>query len=260
VLEGEPLQPVCWGDESGRSCGQWFLLPQQTTVKFEVKRSPPKKKKEKTEVPSFPEYPRTSPRAASRLSPRCNTQPPTMPLIVSEDEARGVNEQTASRFFAIPIEVRHPIYSQAYDLTAQHIQCVDQGYGGPRRFKFPPVETNTPSAAYTRFQLTPCVLDPTAIAEDVGESGLERNPCEPHDAKESEAVFQRRLLSSWGPHWACEELALNRGFDLRNDRRRARDLSSAMVACKKMSVAPIHSRRPLSANSSCAGTWTSSRS
>ncbi|KAK0617750.1 hypothetical protein B0T14DRAFT_525779 [Immersiella caudata] len=157
-----------------------------------------------------------------------------MPLTVWGDEACGVDEQRASRFFAIPIEVRHPIYSQAYDFAAQHIQCVDQGYGGSRRFKFPPVETDPPGAPYTRFRLTPCVLDPAAIAEDVGASGEERNPGEPYDAKESEAVFQRRLLSSWGPHWECEELALNRGFDLKSDRERSRDLSSAMMACKTM--------------------------
>ncbi|KAK4447188.1 hypothetical protein QBC34DRAFT_440199 [Podospora aff. communis PSN243] len=160
-----------------------------------------------------------------------------MPLIVSSGEACGVNQQEASIFLSFPIEIRHPIYSYAFGLLAgQHVQCVAEDYGGPRRFKFPTGETHDvhPRFDHTRFRLSPCILDPGAIAEDVGTCGDERDPRDPNDPKGSTAVFHRRLASTWGPHWACEELALNRGYDLRNDRRESLKLSSALRACKKM--------------------------
>jgi len=139
-----------------------------------------------------------------------------MPLIISKDEARTMNAQEGSRFFSIPIELRHAIYLNAFQFAERHLRCVTEKDGS------------------RCFRLTPCT-EPVMPSADAATNGWERNPSN----EWQDPIFQRRLASSWGPHWACEELALNLWYIDQQREENARNLCSALRVCKKMLVISI---------------------
>ena len=88
--------------------------------------------------------------------------------------------QLASGIFRIPIEIRRAIYADLINTAGIHITLSAQG----------------------GVQLTRC-LEPDLAAENVGD---ERRP--PGEWAPNRLIWARRVDSSWGPHWECEETAL----------------------------------------------------
>lgn len=148
-------------------------------------------------------------------------QSPIMSLIVSTEEACATDSQHASSFFAFPIELRRAVYAELFDLAGQHIQYIVGGDG------------------VHRFRLTPCTA-PTRSDEEERD-GSERNP-EKTLPFASGPIYQRRLLSSWGPHWMCEELAFHlqdgegstQAADEIGSASSGRGFYSALRVCKRM--------------------------
>lgn len=103
-----------------------------------------------------------------------------------------IDNQDASPLFNIPLELRRAIYVNLVDVSARHVYSV-AGSDGISRLRF-----------------TPCIA-PGAFDADYLD-GSERCP-EIHESDEripvAGPIFKRRLLSSWGPHWMCEELAFH---------------------------------------------------
>lgn len=108
-----------------------------------------------------------------------------MSLILSTEEARGVDNQDESIFFSIPIELRLAVYAHLFNISGLHIQFV--GRDGARQF-----------------MLTPCAAPP--ITDQRERDGKERDP---KISIFDKLKYKRRLSSSWGSHWMCEELAFH---------------------------------------------------
>jgi hypothetical protein len=103
-------------------------------------------------------------------------------------ETNCFNNQEESPFFSIPIELRNAVYEQLFDFRDQHVRSV-VGTDGTQQFL-----------------LTPCIAPP--ISDDEGRLGLERIPKNYSRSEDPRPMIMRRMASSWGPHWMCEELAL----------------------------------------------------
>ncbi|KAK4113247.1 hypothetical protein N656DRAFT_778773 [Canariomyces notabilis] len=95
--------------------------------------------------------------------------------------------QHASSFFAIPIELRRAVYAHLLSTAGQHIQYI------------------TGDDGIHHFRLTPCIVSAKWDEEEL--DGTERNPDKLYWVWGP--IYKRRLSSSWGPHWMCEELAFN---------------------------------------------------
>ncbi|KAF2176877.1 hypothetical protein K469DRAFT_605525 [Zopfia rhizophila CBS 207.26] len=89
-----------------------------------------------------------------------------------------VNPQLESKFFSAPLEIRQEIYG--YLIPYGVHAYLRQG----------------------KLYLSACVES----CANGGLFGAERR--ESSDWRASDPVWQRRLRSSWGPHWKCEEVAL----------------------------------------------------
>ena len=134
----------------------------------------------------------------------------------------AIHSQDASHFFSIPLELRRDVYGHLFDLAAgHHIQYMTEG-NGPHHFR-----------------LTPCTA-PTR-SDDEGRPGLgnERNPDQSPGSTVEGPIYMRRLLSSWGPHWMCEELALytskgNSQDGVDTEPAPSRDISPTLRVCKRM--------------------------
>ncbi|RYO91860.1 hypothetical protein DL762_001940 [Monosporascus cannonballus] len=118
-----------------------------------------------------------------------------------------MDPQSQSRFFPMPIEIRQAIYA--------HI---------------------IPSAVHLFLQQE----DKVAVSACIGPcperdlSGMERRST---GDWRTDAIMARRLRSSWGPHWKCEEVALGLGgsyADKMCDVARNVTMSAILAACKKM--------------------------
>lgn len=122
------------------------------------------------------------------------TQPPPLVATIMTPTApvELVDNQDASPLFNIPLELRRAIYAHLVDVSAQHIHSV-AGSDGSSRLRF-----------------TPCIAPGASDQDEL--DGSERCP-DPRVPGERypivSPIFRRRLLSSWGPHWMCEELALH---------------------------------------------------
>ena len=141
-----------------------------------------------------------------------------MSLIVSTEEARSMDSNRhASGFFAIPIELRRAVYGYLFDLAGgRHIQYLVGGDG------------------VHQFRLTPCTA-PTGSGDEERD-GRERDP-EPRVLFAKGPVYRRRLLSSWGRHWMCKELASFHSLEEVGDAESVSsscDFSSALRVCKRM--------------------------
>lgn len=90
-------------------------------------------------------------------------------------EPQPPNPQPASRLFTSPLEIRRAIYIHLINTAGIHVVRTEQGI----------------------LRLSACV-GPDLYA---GHTGDERDtPCRTRRG--------RRLASSWGPHWECEESVL----------------------------------------------------
>ena len=146
-----------------------------------------------------------------------------MTLIQSIEEAGAIDMQHASSFFAIPIELRRAVYAHAFGVPSQHIRYIasDDDGDGDRS---------------PQFRLTPCIKPTTSDTRS--RYGKERNPG-PLDAAgfaPEGLVYMRRLVSSWGPHWMCEELACHfeEAGDIESMFPSSYDFFSALRVCKRM--------------------------
>lgn len=143
---------------------------------------------------------------------------------VSTEEACAVDSQYVSSFFTIPIELRRAVYAYLFDPAGHHIQYVVGGDG------------------VRHFRLTTCTAPTKSGEEERGHEryGRERNP----DGQlfyPGGPIYKRRLLSSWGPHWMCEELACHfRDGEVSTQEAgdiepaSSLDVSSAWRVCKRM--------------------------
>lgn len=122
------------------------------------------------------------------------TQPPPLVATIMTPTApvELVDNQDASPLFNIPLELRRAIYAHLVDVSAQHIHSVAASDGS------------------SRLRFTPCIAPGASDQDEL--DGSERCP-DPRVPGERypivSQIFRRRLLSSWGPHWMCEELALH---------------------------------------------------
>jgi len=151
-------------------------------------------------------------------------QSPIMSHAVPTEKSQdfAIHSQDASVFFSIPLELRRDIYGQLFDLEAgHHIQYMTEG-------KRP-----------HHFRLTPCTAPIRLDDEERPGLGNERNPDQSAGSAVEGPIYMRRLLSSWGTHWMCEELALypsegnsQDGGDM--EPAPSRDISSTLRVCKRM--------------------------
>jgi len=100
----------------------------------------------------------------------------------------AVSKQSAPLLFNCPIEIRRAIYAQIIDTSGIHIVRTEQG----------------------NLRLCACV-GPDLYA---GHTGSERRTT---DDRSDDPAWARRLISSWGPHWECEELLLRADEDGENE-------------------------------------------
>ena len=138
-----------------------------------------------------------------------------MSLFLSTKEARGVDNQDESIFFSIPVELRLAVYAHLFNISGLHVHSV-AGSDGSRQFKF-----------------TPCAAPP--IADEEARDGTERDP---KISIWDQSIYKRRLSSSWGSHWMCEELAFY-FQDCDKSMREAvsassRNFSSTLRVCKRL--------------------------
>ncbi|KAK8023891.1 hypothetical protein PG993_011957 [Apiospora rasikravindrae] len=117
--------------------------------------------------------------------------------------------QSASSLFHVPIEIRRAIYADLVDTASIHITLSPQG----------------------RVRLTRC-LDPDLGA---GHLGDERRPPRSDDGSCIQ-TYCRRLASTWGPHWGCEEIALANGEDEErtDDGSQTGSRDSFLTTCKRL--------------------------
>lgn len=91
-----------------------------------------------------------------------------------------MDPQAKSQFFSFPAEIRDAIYAYL-----------------------------VPNAVHVFMRECNAVIS-TCLEPNIGAdlSGWERKP-DPRldDRSDADAVWGRRLRSSWGPHWRCEEVA-----------------------------------------------------
>ncbi|KAH8908291.1 hypothetical protein BR93DRAFT_925412 [Coniochaeta sp. PMI_546] len=138
-----------------------------------------------------------------------------MALILSAEEACGVDKQSESIFFSIPIELRLTVYAHLFNISGLHIRFV-AGRDGARQFK-----------------LTPCAAPPITDEED--RDGTERDP---RISIWDQMIYKRRLSSSWGSHWMCEDLAFyfqdcDKSMS-EAESASSRNFSSTLRVCKKL--------------------------
>lgn len=150
------------------------------------------------------------------------TQPPPLgaTIMTPAPPVELVDNQDASPLFNIPLELRRAIYANLAGFSAQHIHSV-AGSDGSSRLRF-----------------TPCIAPGASDQDEL--DGSERCPDPRAPGKRYPIVspiFRRRLLSSWGPHWMCEELALHPrdcGQDVQAAVSVSSDYLSHLRVCKRM--------------------------
>ncbi|KAK8057588.1 hypothetical protein PG996_011525 [Apiospora saccharicola] len=114
-----------------------------------------------------------------------------------------MHAQLDSQFMSAPAETRRAIYQHIVTSSSIHIFLSPQGH----------------------LQVSTC-LEPS-ISPPLGgfhQTPSERRRC-PKNAGENDPTFARRLMSSWGPHWECEEASQARDLDC---------TSNLLSVCKKM--------------------------
>lgn len=157
-----------------------------------------------------------------RQNSRQPTQPPLVgaTIMTPAPPVELVDNQDASPLFNIPLELRRAIYANLAGFSAQHIHSV-AGSDGSSRLRF-----------------TPCIAPGASDQNEL--DGSERCPDPRAPGKKYPIVspiFRRRLLSSWGPHWMCEELALHPrdcGQDVQAAVSVSSDYLSHLRVCKRM--------------------------
>ncbi|KAK0631423.1 hypothetical protein B0T14DRAFT_2891 [Immersiella caudata] len=139
----------------------------------------------------------------------------------AEDPLPRIHNQAASPFFKLPLELRRAVYANVFDFSACHLHSSAASNGTPR------------------LQLKSCIA-PTTFDERALD-GSERCPVkrtpDHHKWPIPSQTFKRRVLSSWGSHWMCEELALHHldcGEDVRQSVLLSRDFIPALRVCKRM--------------------------
>ncbi|RYP23576.1 hypothetical protein DL765_001090 [Monosporascus sp. GIB2] len=117
-----------------------------------------------------------------------------------------MDPQSQSRFFSMPIEIRQAIYA--------HI---------------------IPYAVHIFFQQDKVVVSACIeLCPERDLSGFERRST---GDWRTDAIMARRLRSSWGPHWKCEEVALGIGDsydDKMCDVAHDATMTAVLAVCKKM--------------------------
>lgn len=110
--------------------------------------------------------------------------------------------KTAIPFFRLPLEIRRAVYSHLINAAGFHIVPNASKEGRPR--------------------LLPC-LGPDLYAHS---DGMDRRSGAGYNIRDP--VWIRRLASTWGPHWRCEEEA-------RADAGRRREIEHATLlrVCKQ---------------------------
>lgn len=91
-----------------------------------------------------------------------------------------VNSQSHSPLFRLPIDIRYIVYSYLTDVTNLHIIPRDRHLG-----------------------LSTCFSPEIFPEEEIGDA---RRSTPTFDLRDPDWI--RRLDSTWGPHWRCEEAAL----------------------------------------------------
>jgi hypothetical protein len=121
-------------------------------------------------------------------------------------ELQSSNLPTTSKLFNAPIEIRRAIYVHLINTDGVHVVRTEQG----------------------KIRLSPCV-EPDL---DAGYTGFERHTTGDWSA---DAVWGRRLVSTWGPHWKCEEIALKREAE-RDEEYEAvwRNIGALLRVCRRM--------------------------
>jgi len=158
----------------------------------------------------------------------------SLPACASADypNESTVHNQVESSFFSAPLEVRRVIYGHVFTLAGQHIL---------RRIN----NNNDDDDDRTQeFILTPCTAPciQAAILDGQNTGGLERRCTRSESRLESDysPIYKRRLASTWGPHWLCEELAFrwkHEHYPQEKDNllsASSRSLSSLLRVCKRM--------------------------
>lgn len=105
----------------------------------------------------------------------------SVPLRVKMSNPIATSFQSASGLFRIPIELRREIYLHLINTAGVHITQNKSGV----------------------VRLSPC----GGCDLELESSGYDRQ--HPTDKQ----IFFRRLSSSWGPHWACEEIMVGGDSD-----------------------------------------------
>ncbi|KAK1760057.1 hypothetical protein QBC47DRAFT_455874 [Echria macrotheca] len=144
-----------------------------------------------------------------------------MSSIMPPDGTSAIDRQDESPFFSMPIELRNAVYEQLFEFRDQHVRSV-AGIDGTQQFA-----------------LTPCIAPP--ISDDQERVGRERFPKNDPKNPDLQPLKMRRIASSWGPHWMCEELALypkecasgtSEGWIA--DAAVSRTVYPALLVCKRM--------------------------
>ncbi|KAK7960883.1 hypothetical protein PG988_012097 [Apiospora saccharicola] len=115
----------------------------------------------------------------------------------------AMHAQLDSRFVSAPAEIRRAIYQHLVTSSSIHIFLSPQG----------------------RLQVSTCLEPPTSPPLGGYHKTASERRRRPADAGENDPTWARRLMSSWGPHWECEEASHTR--DLACTR-------NLLFVCKKM--------------------------
>ncbi|OIW26320.1 hypothetical protein CONLIGDRAFT_683309 [Coniochaeta ligniaria NRRL 30616] len=117
--------------------------------------------------------------------------------------------QEQSQLFRLPLEVRYAIYGYLVP-NAIHV-FVRQG----------------------KLALSPC--GEPEVSGDMRHLGYERKPVEDQSiscARSREDIWVRRLQSSWGPHWQCEEEAQGTAHEATRDET----TTTLLLVCRRMHI------------------------
>lgn len=149
----------------------------------------------------------------------------SLPVSADYSDESAVDGQAGSALFSVPLEVRRAVCGHLFDLAGQHI-LHHVGNDGTHQFKL------TPCTA-------PCIVP--AVFNGKNHCGQERR-C--FDSDDSSPVYKRRLASTWGPHWLCEELAFRWKHEHYPEEAEnklsesSHNLSYLLRVCKRMYVSP----------------------
>lgn len=120
----------------------------------------------------------------------------------------SAEQQRSSRLMSLPLEIRTAIYEEVWADVGfvQHILLRDGGYTSMK-----------------------CITNHATSDDDLMQQ------CYNHGRDHFEdPVIWRRLMSTWGNHWACEELAQSPTGENRSKGASRSQFLTLMLVCKRM--------------------------